>query len=894
METAIFEATADTVKDAAQDILMSIETISEKADAELTNAGRFHSLQHLVNNTLTGFAAVNKLAGVRSNNISSNEALVAEPAIARVVVKHSDGHKMTYYFCRKGSLVGLEYITLAQLNAPIGRIAALPVGEEYELKDDQYLTVLENIRFTPQNSNQAWDAIKAEFRGEGYAKTIESLRALMSQMGAETVNEDVLADLLNEESDAQIITDGIRRRVIDKMDLRDQPILDQYQDKIFRLPLNSQLLILGAPGTGKTTTLIRRLGQKVDQSFLDDDEKQLLVRANAETGHDRSWIMFTPTDLLKLYVKEAFNRENIPASDERISTWSDFRENLARNMFPVLRSAANNGSLVMKDAAAILVPAAEADLIGLFGDFDQWQSVEFWNELQIDAKRLSDNTAPEIADIGQRILSAIEDFDNKAAPSTFSALAALTASIKEIVDTKKKETDKKLHEALNIQVNKNRAFLDELATFMEGLTEAEEEADDQEAEEDEETDTPRVGRRAAMARYLGVSRSYARVRAQGKQLSKTSSTGRIAEWLGDRIIAENVAKEIGKSLIIQSALRRFVNPVRSYIDKIPTRYRRFRREKQAEGRWYRDDGFAPTDVQPLEVDLILLTILRNTNSLIAGIRRPDEETKKTLDRLQDLYYTQVLVDEATDFSPIQLACMAALSHPRIQSFFACGDFNQRFTSCGVRSIDEVKWAIPQITEERISVTYRHSNQLHRLAQAIIGLSGEAAANVHTSEDYLNENDLAPVLALNTDKEDVLATWLASRIKEIEGFLRKLPSIAVLVNDEETVSSVAKALKPALESNNIQVIPCFNGQVLGRDNGAAVRVFSVEHIKGLEFEAVFFVGIDKLAESHPDLFEKYLYVGATRAATYFGMTCEKNLPEKLKPIEHFFEKDWSGR
>lgn len=118
METAIFEATADTVKDAAQDILMFIETISEKADAELTNAGRFHSPQNLVNNTLTGYAAVNKLAGVRNSNISSNEALVAEPAIARVVVKHNDGHKKTYYFCRKGSLVGLEHINLAQLNAP--------------------------------------------------------------------------------------------------------------------------------------------------------------------------------------------------------------------------------------------------------------------------------------------------------------------------------------------------------------------------------------------------------------------------------------------------------------------------------------------------------------------------------------------------------------------------------------------------------------------------------------------------------------------------------------------------------------------------------------------------------------------------------------------------------
>lgn len=63
-------------------------------------------------------------------------------------------------------------------------------------------------------------------------------------------------------------------------------------------------------------------------------------------------------------------------------------------------------------------------------------------------------------------------------------------------------------------------------------------------------------------------------------------------------------------------------------------------------------------------------------------------------------------------------------------------------------------------------------------------------------------------------------------------------------------------------------------------------------EGLEFEAVFFVGVDKLAESHPDLFEKYLYVGATRAATYFGMTCEKEFPAKIDSIQGLFQGNWS--
>lgn len=52
----------------------------------------------------------------------------------------------------------------------------------------------------------------------------------------------------------------------------------------------------------------------------------------------------------------------------------------------------------------------------------------------------------------------------------------------------------------------------------------------------------------------------------------------------------------------------------------------------------------------------------------------------------------------------------------------------------------------------------------------------------------------------------------------------------------------------------------------------VRVFDIQHIKGMEFEAVFFVSIDQLATLHPALFDKYLYVGITRAATYLDVTC----------------------
>jgi DNA helicase IV len=89
--------------------------------------------------------------------------------------------------------------------------------------------------------------------------------------------------------------------------------------------------------------------------------------------------------------------------------------------------------------------------------------------------------------------------------------------------------------------------------------------------------------------------------------------------------------------------------------------------------------------------------------------------------------------------------------------------------------------------------------------------------------------------------------------------------------------------------NLTAVACEEGKALGE--GTDVRVFDIQHIKGLEFEAVFFAGLDLLAEENPDLFDRYLYVGATRAATYLGAACYGSLPNKLEALRPAFDLDW---
>jgi len=47
-----------------------------------------------------------------------------------------------------------------------------------------------------------------------------------------------------------------------------------------------------------------------------------------------------------------------------------------------------------------------------------------------------------------------------------------------------------------------------------------------------------------------------------------------------------------------------------------------------------------------------------------------------------------------------------------------------------------------------------------------------------------------------------------------------------------------------------------------------------------------------ARRRPELFDKYLYFGATRAATYLGMICDGlALPRKINEPAPLFQLDW---
>lgn len=879
----------------ADDTLAKFEEVSVAAKNALAGAHSIGADSFANVNTLTSNNAVQRLEQISQVNIDSYRHLESQPAIACVTVADENGKERSYYVCRAGQ--GMPKLGVVSYLTPVGRLASLPIGSDYKLPDGKIVEVIEQSRLHPTFNEQGWDSRETVLESADFGPiTIESLRAWLNQFADKELTEDLLDQLLAEESQTTNLIEGIRRSVIIKMGLRDQPILDQYQDEIFRLPLDKRLLILGPPGTGKTTTLIRRLGQKLHTEFLEPDEQRTVKSVSTSTGtaHTNSWLMFTPTELLKQYLKEAFSREGVPASDLRIKTWFDYRRELAKNTFGVLRTATGGGSFVLKEMVDVLTADALENSTTWFSDFNEWQRAAFITEMRQSAQRLSENKATEIAAIGQRLMSIIQRASGGPLVDVFTSLVAEVIGLKALVDGMKEITDKKIRESLTLQHNRSKTFIDELVKFIDGLQQASdaeaEDLDDPDADE-EETNTPRTGRTAAATMYIKAVRAQARAHASKRSIGKNTRNGKIIEWLGDRTLAEADRAEVGASLLIQASARRFVNPVKRHIDGIPKRYRAFRRLRQEESKWYRKDGFSPTDLHPLELDIVLLGILRGANDLLSKpniVRDIDLPVWSSLKPVLDLYKNQILVDEVTDFSPVQIACMAALSHPRIRSFFACGDINQRLTTWGSRSVNEIKWVFSEIEVKEITVSYRQSRQLNELARAII-LATDKTDQGATLPEHVDSEGVAPALLEGASDPAVVVDWLAQRIREIERFVGQLPSIAVFVESEAEVQPIADALNAALADENTQVVACPKGQVMGQDND--VRVFDVEHIKGLEFEAVFFIGIDRLASLHPQLFDKYLYVGTTRAATYLGMTCDDVLPTAISTLRSMFVSDW---
>ena len=884
--TNLSDEQRDHIERVSHWLLRSLDEVAQWADDQLNR----EQLVDGSSNEISQISISKSLAEVRQGA----ELLRQEPAIARIVVqwRQSSRASKTFLVCR-GAAAGVptvEGVPVASYRSPVGRLAEHEPGEVATVwigGEEHTGKIIERQKWSPSHFDGLWDAKDCDYKVEEWERFIVSVRRFIEDVQRSTADAplDAIYALAEEAENVRLER---QRRAIDRIALRDQPILDRHQGEVFRMPLNRRVLLIGPPGTGKTTTLIKRIAQKQTLSELPEDEVALVRSAGLDDRFSAQdgWAMFSPTELLTLYLRDAFNREGVPAPGYQLKTWQRERRRLARDVIPILRTESRRR--FREDATRPLLRSLTSLSISVLYDrFAKFHLEQVAGRCRNAARSILRSEEEESRDLSDLLWGLRPEGGNfKQVLQRLCPSPDLLRTVATRIQAETKEwTDREANQIMRA----NPAVLEQLHPFLAEGNPLEEDTDD-DAEPDDElqvsylhpAESPTASKKRAADLLISTLRTCATNAALGR-----SPRGRVREVssvVEELLPQPDIASKIGRRILLRRVLMVLINAPRRWVFDVAVSYSQFRRHHSE---LYLTEVEDRNDsISGDEMDVLILLSLRNARTIQMGLG--GSPPSGWLSRITQSYIPQVLIDEATDFSAVQLATLMELSHPSLRSWFACGDFRQRITRTGIGSESELRWiektceVESAIELKSIEIPYRHSERLREFSEAInpdLPILQDRAQSAY-------QDDPPPLLLESADRPRA-SSWLARRITEIERALGELPSIAVFVNGDDKIEPTVAAAEP-LQEHSIEIVGCPKGRIIG--DAQEVRVFDVRHIKGLEFEAVFFIDLDDFAEIEPELFHRFFYVGATRAATYLGITCRNELPDRLTPVRSLFSED----
>lgn len=776
-----------------------------------------------------------------------------------------------------------------------------------------------DILIRPTSINQPYSFRKITDILEYKKKFDKRLDDKEEQLGKAIGDEEI--DRLTQEYNAikqekQAALDKAQSFIRQYAKLRHQPILDPFQERIKRSKIfDGSLIINGGPGTGKTTSLVQRIKFLISRSIKD---YKPLTQSQEEIlfNEPTCWIFYSPSELLALFLRDSMVKEGLTADKSRVKVWSSHKSDLVKE-YKFIDPLTKKPFLVYKN---------KSQEIGLFSnnanEIKKIMATLEDSYINFQQEKLNKVTEIDVTPfkwkiIGQKIQNDINRRKNtKSIDELIRLFSNLDENFKKETKANSDEYETLIEKVtwrilLTIEKDEERkntitALLKETKTIEGNEAEEEDEEIDIEKEDfnEKEEDEDTFDFRTELLKKL---KPLCRKQALKKFDKNTKFDKKDKELLSliPEIIEQNEYDSLEQTAYFKKFFERVTKGiVANVFREIPIIYKKHRKEQLR----LKSSNWDLTLLEELvkkdnnkrihsDEQALLLLFANNIVLKLANSFKPQYNSinHPYISGFKNHCKPVIGIDEATDFSVIDLMAMSSFGHPELSSVTLSGDLMQRMTSNGLTSWQDFTEVIPNTKIEDLTISYRQSPTLLSLAKTIYQKSTGQTANY---ESYMvkDEKEPKPLLFVSENEDDKLQ-WIADRILEIyKLYGGSIPSIAVFLPEESQLESFANNLGnlDTLADIDILVKACRDGQVLGEPN--TVRVFSIKVIKGLEFEAVFFHNIDELPksidkeqENGNDLILKYMYVGLSRATFCLGMTTSNELPEGISFVTDSFDK-----
>ncbi|WP_037465988.1 HelD family protein [Shimazuella kribbensis] len=233
-------------------------------------------------------------------------------------------------------------------------------------------------------------------------------------------------------------------------------------------------------------------------------------------------------------------------------------------------------------------------------------------------------------------------------------------------------------------------------------------------------------------------------------------------------------------------------------------------------------------------------------------------------------YDHVVIDEAQDFSPFQVAVLQ--KHCPSRSFTILGDILQNIYSFqGIGHWDDfsVLFEEQKLRFHQLEQSYRSTMEIIHFANGVLG---SYADEVKPAVPVFRSGE--PVQLVRVGKERKIE-WIKEKIEQLQA--DDISTIAVVTRDEDSCTYLYESLRIAgIKVNRIEYDQ--------KEYVGGISIVPIYLTKGMEFDAVFLLDVEEQNYLDDQHHAKLLYVGCTRSLHQLFLTYEAELSSLVKRVQ----------